>query len=183
MLPTMRDNDSLITEITGSFTGKGLTEVLISVPYKSPFESFRKIFIVSISGGKFEFQDWFNKDCTSFSKTDLDNDGINEIAIQYEGNMAERLHYKIFEIISLKGGRPEVVYERYSERGDKLNNFFEDSKMGDTLSIWANIILVDRDHDGITEMAEAIECTTIQEIVSADSVTSVMHLDTLAIRF
>jgi hypothetical protein len=182
MLPTMRDNDSLITEIAGSFSGQGFTEVLVSIPYKAPFESFRKIFIVSVSGNKFEFQNWFNKDCTSFWKTDLDNDGIDEIAVLYEGKTAERLHYKIFEIISLKGGRPEVVYERYSERGDEPDNF-EHSKIGDTLSIWANTILIDGDHDGITEMAEVIACSTIKEIVSADSVTPMMHLDTLTITF
>jgi hypothetical protein len=178
----MHDGESQITQTIGPFTEKDSTEILISVPFKSTYESFTKLFIVSVTGNQPEFQNWFNKDCTAFSKTDLHNDGINEIVTQHEGTISGSLHYKIYEILSLKGGKPKVIYERYSETGNEPANF-EHSQIGDTLSIWFDNDLIDRDQDGIPEMMETIRCSTISEIVSADSVKSSIHLDTLIFNF
>jgi hypothetical protein len=178
----MHDGESHITQTIGPFTEKDSTEILVSVPFKSAYESFSKLFIVSVIGNQFEFQEWFNKDCTAFSKVDLHNDGINEIITQHEGTISGTLHYKIYEILSLRGGKPKVIYQRYSETGNEPANFGH-SQIGDTLSIWFNNNLIDRDQDGIPEMMETIQCFTISEIVSADSVKSSMHLDTLTFNF
>jgi hypothetical protein len=178
----LHDPDQPITEIAGSFSAKDSREVLVSVPYKAYFGNFSKLFLARAVENRFEPQAWLNEDCTAFSKIDLENDGLDELLIESQGIISKKLHYKIFKLLSLKGEQSKLIYERYSHQENPPYDY-SDAAVGDTVSIWVDYKLIDIDNDKILELREVVTCSTIRELLSADSVTTTLHQDTLWLMF
>jgi hypothetical protein len=179
---SMHDPNNPITEKLGSFTAPGSKEVLVAVPYISPTVSFTKLFLARMGKNRFELLGWFNKECTKFSITDIENDGIQEIIAEYHDVYPGNLRYKIYEIISLARGHPKVLYEKYSEDATKVRNP-RHRDPGDTLSIWTENSLIDLDKDNILEMVEIVQCIKIDELISGQSPRLSSKIDTLVVKF
>jgi hypothetical protein len=143
-----------VLQTAGSFTAPGAREALISVPYISIGQgAFYKLFIVKITGKNYQLIDWFQNDCNTYSITDIDDDGTQEIITTYEYKDQENVLRKNYEIFGLEGDTNRILYQSESEdsrNGDRVIELMN----GDTLLDWKDHALVHTNGDSILQLQQ-----------------------------
>lgn len=178
---SMYNSTLAITQQSGSFTARGAKEVIVSVPYISVHGSFSKLFLVELSDQGHKLIDWFHTDCSSYSISDVNNDGIDEIITEYTYKDLENVLNKSSEIFSLAGDSVQVVYQNHSVDSREAYNI-ENHLAGDTLLKWSECVLDDMNKDSVYEMKEITKYIFIDSVSSGSTRSSEQH-NTVALNF
>lgn len=137
----------------GNFTSLNEEECLVVVPMQvGRAYSEWLILMRKNSMGYWIYNDWFNLGGESIDLKDINDDGLKEIIIK-SSNMNQGYFEGGFQLISLKGGESNLMYENHTF-DNSSGAFISQGKVGDTISITTRVKFKDLNNDGVLELIE-----------------------------
>lgn len=148
--------DERIWPIQASFTGPKKQECLFVCPLATDAE-FNDLFMLlytASENGYYEPTGWYRDGSSSVDTIDVDRDGVAEIIVQ-GATTIDHIHYYFYKILSLAGGKENVMYSCDSFDSNDAGNWNK-RKPGEAIDKELTIEYKDLDNDGKLEIVETL---------------------------